>query len=285
MFTHQNRRLFPRTPLAKTSCRRGATKPVRPSLTVEALEDRVVPTAVATVREATGATAAAIQTAVDAFRADLGTLNANVVNSFGNGRREINWDGVPDARSAPNLLPTAFFNTTSPRGAVFFTPGTGFQVSMDNDTPPDADPDLIEFDNLNPTYSTAFSVFSPQRLFTPLDSNTTDVHFFIPGSETPATVQGFGTVFTDVDTSGSTRIQFFDANDNLLTQRRRAGHRRRRQPVLPGDLLHLQRRRPRTDHQRGRVTHLGRVTQRRHPGRGQRPCRHGRLPLRRAGGR
>src|SRR5262245_55505698 len=142
MLAHQNRRLFPRTPLAKTPCRRGATKPVRPSLTVEALEDRVVPTSVATVREATGANVAAIQTAVDAFRADLGTLNANAVNSFGNGRREINLDGVPDARSAPNLLPTAFFNTTSPRGAVLFTPGTGFQVSMDNDTPPDADPDL-----------------------------------------------------------------------------------------------------------------------------------------------
>jgi type II secretory pathway pseudopilin PulG len=55
------------------------------------------------VQQAAGTSAAAIQSAVDAYRADLGTLNPNVAGSFGSGRREINWDGVPDAFSAPNL--------------------------------------------------------------------------------------------------------------------------------------------------------------------------------------
>ena len=32
-------------------------------------------------------------------------INLNVTGSFGTGRREINWDGVPDALSAPNGLP------------------------------------------------------------------------------------------------------------------------------------------------------------------------------------
>src|SRR5215217_7914908 len=45
---------------------------------------------------AAGVNSAGIQGQVDAFRADLGTLNANVIGSFGSGRREINWDGVPD---------------------------------------------------------------------------------------------------------------------------------------------------------------------------------------------
>ncbi|HEV2008081.1 MAG TPA: hypothetical protein VGQ88_05085, partial [Burkholderiales bacterium] len=50
---------------------------------------------------ASGSNAASIQTTVDFFRASLGTLNANTAGSVGSGRREINWDGVPDAFSAP----------------------------------------------------------------------------------------------------------------------------------------------------------------------------------------
>src|SRR5215510_7611131 len=72
---------------------------------------------------ASGANPAAILATVDSYRAALGTLNPNVAGSFGTGRREINWDGVPDGFSAPNNLPANFFNANSPRGAVFFTPG------------------------------------------------------------------------------------------------------------------------------------------------------------------
>src|SRR5437762_14235152 len=82
------------------------------------------------VESAAGATAADITAARDQFRLDLGggtTAGAN--GSFGGVRREINWDGVPAGFSAPNLLPANFFNVNSPRGAVFATPGTGFQVS------------------------------------------------------------------------------------------------------------------------------------------------------------
>src|SRR5947209_17937852 len=94
---------------------------------------------------ASGANPAGIQTTVDAYRTALGTLNANVAGSFGSGRREINWDGVPDALSAPNLLPANFFNVNSPRGAVFSGPGSGFEVSAT------AAVGQIEFDNINPT--------------------------------------------------------------------------------------------------------------------------------------
>jgi len=34
----------------------------------------------------------------------------------------------------------------------------------------------------------------------------------------PATVGGFGAVFTDVDTTGSTKIQFFDENDTMINE-------------------------------------------------------------------
>ena len=74
----------------------------------------------------------------------------------------------------------------------------------------------IEFDNINPTYSSLFTIFSPQRLFTAIDSKFVDVRFFVPGSSTPATTSGFGSVFTDVDRSGKTQIKYFDERDRPL---------------------------------------------------------------------
>ncbi len=163
------------------------------------------------IRSGSGANAAAIQTVVDQFRTDLGALNSNVSGSFGTGRRQINWDGVPDALAAPNNLPANFFNVNSPRGAVFSTAGTGFQVSA-NSSNPTSTP--VEFNNINPTYSSLFAPFSAQRLFTSVSSNITDVTFFFPGSTTAAQVPGFGSVFTDVDLPNVTSIQFFD-KDNV----------------------------------------------------------------------
>src|SRR6266571_7703471 len=139
--------------------------------------------------QACGANPAAIQPTVDAYRTALGALNPNTAGSFPSGRREINWDGVPDALAAPNNLPANFFNVNSPRGVVFATPGTGFQVSA-NSVNPTSTP--IEFGNLNATYPGSFTTFSAQRLFTALGSNITDVVFFVAGSSTPAFTTGFG---------------------------------------------------------------------------------------------
>src|SRR5438094_9679112 len=162
---------------------------------------------------ASGSSPAGIQATVDAYRADLGTLNPNVAGSFNTGRREINWDGVPDSFAAPNNLPPNFFNTNSPRGVLFATPGTGFQVSA-NAVNPTATP--VRFGNIDPNYPTFFQAFSQQRLFTALGSTVTDVTFFVPGTNTPALTRGFGSVFTDVDVAGSTTIQYFDQNGSSL---------------------------------------------------------------------
>src|SRR4051794_33078923 len=158
---------------------------------------------------ATGANAAAIQPTVDAFQSDLGTLNANVAGSFGSGRREINWDGVPDAFSAPNLLPPNFFNVNSPRGVTFGTPGTGFEVSA-NASNPTSTP--VQFGDINAIYPQIFEPFSAQRLFTAIGSNIVDVNFFIPGTTIPGRTNGFGAVFSDVDLADTTSLTFFDIN-------------------------------------------------------------------------
>jgi hypothetical protein len=159
---------------------------------------------------ASGVDAASIQATVDAFRADLGTLNLNVAGSFGTGRREINWDGVPAAFSAPNLLPNNFFNVNSPRGAEFSTPGTGVAVSANAADGP------VRFGNIDPNYPSLFQVFSPQKLFTAINSDIVDVSFFIPGSSDAALTRGFGAVFTHVALPDTTSLMFFGPNNESL---------------------------------------------------------------------
>ncbi len=185
------------------------------TLTAFVLLVPAITTAAPVVFEASGASPADIQAAVDEFRAFLGDNNG-VGGTFTDGRREINWDGVPDAFSAPNNLPANFFNANSPRGAVFFTPGTGFQVSADGDNPTNTP---VEFGNIKPFFPGIFRTFSPERLFTALDGNITEQLFFVPGTSTPATVDGFGAVFTDVDRDDITKIEYFDVNGSPLFSR------------------------------------------------------------------
>ena len=158
----------------------------------------------------TGVNAAAITAIRDAFRVAIGGGTVAGANgSFGGLRREINWDGVPDAFSAPNALPANFFNVNSPRGVVFSTPGTGFAVSANSSIAP------IEFGNINAGYPSEFTAFSPQRLFTAIGSNITDVSFFVPGTAQQATTSAFGAIFSDVDLAGSS-MAFFDLLGNSL---------------------------------------------------------------------
>ena len=163
------------------------------------------------VQSVAGLTAADITAARDAFRVTLGGGTVAGANGdFGGLRREINWDGVPDAFAAPNSLPANFFNANSPRGAVFSTPGSGFQVSANAAVAP------INFGNIDPTYSGTFAPFSAPRLFTPIGSNIVDVTFFLPGLSTSAGVRGFGSVFSDVDLANTTSIEYFDTSNVSL---------------------------------------------------------------------
>jgi hypothetical protein len=148
--------------------------------------------------------ASSIQTTVDNFRAALGNPNnLNAPGPVAGGRREINWDGGGAVVSAAAGTPFTGFQNT--RGATFLTPGTGFLQTPLNDA---------AFTAINATYATTFSRFSDLRIFTPLGSNITDVTFSVPGSGglTPATVSGFGAVFSDVDVANLTSMQFFDDN-------------------------------------------------------------------------
>ncbi|HEU0274912.1 MAG TPA: hypothetical protein VFQ83_10330 [Candidatus Udaeobacter sp.] len=180
------------------------------------------------VFQAAGKNAASIQSTVDAYRAALGDPNnLNNPGPLQTGRREINWDG-----GNPSVLDTTdpvnpflvFLNT---RGSQFKTPGLGLSQGPASGGPQGGLAVLFA----NPTYAKIFKTFSPSRLFTPVESNITEASFSIPGTNgtVPATVKGFGAVFTDVDqpdgapaftrrgeTRSSTFIEYFDVNDRLL---------------------------------------------------------------------
>lgn len=168
--------------------------------------------AVPVVTSASGSEAGSIQAAVDAFRASLGTLNPNVADTFVHGgRREIDWDDVPDASSSPNPFPGTFFNIESPRGVLVTTPGTALQVSASaaSGTP-------VRFGNIDPSFPDVFTTFSGQKLFTAIGSNIVDVTFLAAGTASTATVAGFGAVFTDVDLPNVSSMEFFDFDDHSL---------------------------------------------------------------------
>jgi hypothetical protein len=180
------------------------------------------------VRSAQGVDAAAIQAAVDAYRTDLGVLNANgeCVGPCapGVGRREINWDAVPDGSSDPNVFPNDFFNKDTTfaagriRGALFSSAGT-FRMSADSDSDGDGNPGprAILFNDLAAGNGDDFAAFSAERIFGIVGSNQMDVTFNRPGTPgVPALVKGFGAVFTDVEVAGAVRLDYFDRNDVLL---------------------------------------------------------------------
>ncbi|HSD46181.1 MAG TPA: hypothetical protein VLB87_06140 [Pyrinomonadaceae bacterium] len=170
---------------------------------------------------------ASILSTVDAFRAALGNPNNGNSASLDTGHREINWDGaggLDTSTTAPVTPFNVFLNT---RGSQFTTPGIGFTQAPAAGGPQGGLAVLFN----NPSYGTVFKAFSNMRLFTPVGSNITEALFFLPGSNgsVPATVSGFGAVFTDVDQpdgagpsekrgnrGASTLVEFFGINGELL---------------------------------------------------------------------
>ena len=156
-----------------------------------------------------------ITAVVERYRTLLGPDNGGEASSKPTGRREINWDGVPDEFAAPNFLPADFFNAPKApraRGAHFSTPGRGVQVSARAGNPAGT---AVRFGHINPTYPGIFKTFSEERLFSPIGSNVVDMTFYVPGTSTPALTRGFGAVYTDVDLE-RTHFEYFDRDGKSL---------------------------------------------------------------------
>lgn len=166
----------------------------------------------ATVFSAVGPTAADIQSTVDAFRDTLGSLNGNLPVNVAGGRREVNWDGVPDAVSDPAAFPSDFFNGSTPgraRGIEFLPTGSSSAVEVSSSA---ASGVPIEFGA-----SDDFTTFSPEKLFRTVSGTTLDVLFFDPSSPAVAArTRGLGVVFTGLPGLYDITMSFFGPGDSLL---------------------------------------------------------------------
>ena len=180
------------------------------------------------VFQAAGPSTSSIQSSVDQYRATVGAPNNGNGPSAVTGRREINWDGGSTINETTAVAGNPFSGFLITRGALFTTPdGTGFvQAPAGTDVAPGGLAGVFG----NPTYKTSFRAFSASRLFSAIGGRVTDVNFFVPGGgNVPATVSGFGAVFTDVDQpngsgpaqkrgnrKASTLIEYYGANGELL---------------------------------------------------------------------
>lgn len=159
----------------------------------------LVPTTVFAEALRVTACGSAVAPRVNEFRWLLGNpVNGTLAGHQPSGRRDINWDGVPAAVTNTNTFPAGFFNTNSTRGLVMTSGGSGLRVSDNN------------FADVNASYSSQFTTFTPAKSFAVIGGNTVDITFQISGTTIPASVNGFGVVFSDVDTAGSTEIEVFN---------------------------------------------------------------------------
>ncbi|WP_439555327.1 hypothetical protein [Dyadobacter sp.] len=150
-----------------------------------------------------------ISSQLASFRTLLGS-QLNTTPGQTGGRREINWDAVPDNQTNTNTFPGDFFNSTDPaaaagrkRGAIFTTHGSGLRISDKN------------FSDLVSGYDDQFNAFSPARTFAAVGSNKMDVTFKVPGTDKNAFVKGFGVVLSDVDKANSTTLEYFEGDKSL----------------------------------------------------------------------
>lgn len=149
-----------------------------------------------------------INSSLNEFRNLLGSQLNNTTGQT-TGRREINWDAVPDSLLG-KALPLNFFNPVAAaapealkRGLAYSPSGGEFRVSNTN------------FADVNAAAAAQFSSFSGNKIFANISSNDWEVLFQVAGSSTAASVKGFGAVFADVDLSNSTSLEFFNGTKSL----------------------------------------------------------------------
>lgn len=142
------------------------------------------------------------------FRQLLGSTLNEAPGAQG-GRREVNWDGIPDSLLG-KPLPQDFFNPVGndpalavrQKGLVYQSTGN-FMVSNSG------------FAEINSQAAGQFNAFSGKITFANVNNELWDIAPEIPGEATAATVKGFGIVFSDVDKAHSTFIEFFGEKGSL----------------------------------------------------------------------
>jgi hypothetical protein len=140
------------------------------------------------------------------FKNKLGVLNTTI--GVTGGRREVNWDAVPDSLMGLKL-PGDFFNPTEAGAPVARQRGLLYAGSND------AVVSKTNFSETNAQAATEFASFSGNKTFAVINALEWPVGFRVAGQTTSATINAFGAVFIDVDKSNSTSLEFFSGTQSL----------------------------------------------------------------------
>ena len=148
-----------------------------------------------------------ITASVNRFRNLLGEP-LNVVPGSTGGRREINWDGVPDKYISASI-PKTFFNATGTgdpdsrkRGFAYASDGD-FRISN------------AGFSNIEQTLAEQLGAFSGAKIFANISSDIWHTGFQVAGENKAAAVNGFGAVFIDVDVANVSALEYFSGDVSL----------------------------------------------------------------------
>jgi hypothetical protein len=143
---------------------------------------------------------------VASFKTTVGNLNTTTGVSFG--RREINWDGIPDSFALVNI-PSDFFNPVDPtanaqlqRGIAYERSGN-FRVSSNG------------FSDIRTQAIADVKPFSGGKTFANVSAFAWPVEFEVAGQRTKAAVKSFAVVFTGVNLANTTFIEPFDGQKSL----------------------------------------------------------------------
>lgn len=147
--------------------------------------------------------------AINQFRTLIGDPLNTAPGATG-GRREVNWDGAPADVTNNNLFPPDFFNNTDAGGANGRKRGLVYAGTVNS-----LRLDSTNFFDLEPSNADNFKPFSVKKVIASINSNVTEIVFKVAGTNTAASVKGFGLVFSDVDLDNYTTVQFFDGNKSL----------------------------------------------------------------------
>lgn len=168
-----------------------------------------IPPAINKVVFSAAGDSAGIVPKLDEFRALAGGPVNNAPGAT-NGRREVNWDGVPVNFTNANNFPFDFFGGSDAalgngrkRGLILTNTGTSFRV------------DSTDFVEIDPSYAAQFEAFSRKKLFTYMGNTVTEVTFNVAGTTTPAFVKSFAVIFSDVDIANLTTVEYFNGNKSL----------------------------------------------------------------------
>lgn len=163
-----------------------------------------------TTRTAKSTTPGGLNFGILLFRQDLGGAYNGVGGSYTSGYREITWEDAP--ANAIGGLQEQFYNKTSPRGAVIAPADYGPQSLIVSSS--GAGSYYYLFQN----YHQGFMAYSGERIAGQPYLPHLEITFRVPGTDIPASVNGFGAVFSDVDLGGSAWISLYDEKGELITR-------------------------------------------------------------------